>query len=303
MQNQKKEHLEYVVIILNYNTIDDAVQAANSVVDNAIKENYLICIIDNCSPKENERKKILSCSVKNTITFLLEKNKGYAAGNNAGIRLLAEKYTFDYIVVMNPDVCLNKKGTIENLIEDIKNDLSAVGAQPLVNNIDDFRPVYKQTNIRRVGTFTDVLIRNFVVFRKIFKKRMEHYMYYENIPYVQKQLYEVPSGAFFLIDAATFQSVDLFDERTFLYNEEEILGHKIRTLGKYFILNPCLIVDHFQGKSTGSHNGTMSEFSIKCLKDSNEVYMRYYLKCSKFQILLVKLLITLDYKIQKLKKI
>lgn len=36
----------YAVILLNYNTVEDAVIAASSIVENAISDDYVICFVD-----------------------------------------------------------------------------------------------------------------------------------------------------------------------------------------------------------------------------------------------------------------
>ena len=44
----------YAVILLNYNTVEDAVIAASSIVENAISDDYVICFVDGCSTKNNQ---------------------------------------------------------------------------------------------------------------------------------------------------------------------------------------------------------------------------------------------------------
>ena len=54
------------------------------------------------------------------------------------------------------------------------------------------------------------------------------------MPYYNNITFEVPSGAFFLINTDIFKMVGLFDEGTFLYGEENILGYKIKEIEKKF---------------------------------------------------------------------
>ena len=49
-----KKHIDYCVIILNYNTALDAIGAAESVIRNAQNRSYVVCIADNASTKSGE---------------------------------------------------------------------------------------------------------------------------------------------------------------------------------------------------------------------------------------------------------
>ena len=114
----------YAVILLNYNTVEDAVIAASSIVENAISDDYVICFVDGCSTKNNQVEIFISANIHNTCVLKLDENVGYARGNNAGVRYLLEKYEIDYLVIMNPDVEIRTKGLVDNLIDT----LSELGA-------------------------------------------------------------------------------------------------------------------------------------------------------------------------------
>lgn len=45
--------VDIAVIILNYNTSEDALTAAKSVIDNT-KHSFQICLVDNASPKKEK---------------------------------------------------------------------------------------------------------------------------------------------------------------------------------------------------------------------------------------------------------
>ena len=104
--------------------------------------------------------------------------------------------------------------------------------------------------------------------------------------------FEVPSGAFFIMRTEDFLNVGLFDERTFLYYEEYILGYKLKKLGKTFRLIPNEWIEHEGGKSIGSNYSRPKWYMIKYDMQAQDIYMKYYLKCSYFKILLIHLLMT-----------
>lgn len=97
------------ILILNYNSADETMVCVKSLIENIKYKNYKIIVLDNDSTDGSyeeidkqiqELKKLYDVSIS-----LIENgtNKGYAHGNNIGIKK-ALKEGVDYICVMNPDV-------------------------------------------------------------------------------------------------------------------------------------------------------------------------------------------------------
>ena len=302
------ERRSYGVIILNYNTSDDCKKAVKSIKDCATTDDYMICVVDGGSSKEGEADAIraLSENDDHVISLILADNKGYAFGNDEGFRAIKAHCNTEYTVIMNPDVIVNTKGTIEGIISGIEaankagsdkgttgnevesgNDSYAgdstqgriAGGQPLVATVGAQKPANEQINIRTAFSYKDFLISNFWLTRRTHKKAFEAMTYVKERPYKGHIEYEVPYGAFFVIKSDIFEKVGLFDPETFLYAEEFILGYKIKQLGKCFLLFSEYTVDHYQGKASGSHGG-MSLRTLKNTMDAVGVYMRKYLKVS-----------------------
>ena len=295
------KQIKYAVVILNYRTADDAILAAKSVVEQATALNYRICIIDGGSNSNTDTQILSKCDVLNTDVLLLEENKGYAGGNNEGISYLISKYDIEYIVVMNPDVLLIENDTIEDIIKYVETDSELVGGQPLVINEWDKTPANEQINIRYVFDYFDCIIESFFLLKKIFAKRYKRNVYLDRIPYKQPIKYYVPSGAFFILKRTVFEGIGLFDEQTFLFNEELILGHKLKNLEKKMILIPDHKVMHESGKSTGSSAKRITRFAFKEDQKSLNVYMRCYLKVGFIKSNIVHFLANINYILKLMK--
>lgn len=80
-------------------------------------------------------------------------------------------------------------------------------------------PANMQINIRKVFTYSDMIINASWVLEHIFKKKFNESVYFSEKPYNSNIVFEVPSGAFFLINTDIFERVGFFDESTFLYAE------------------------------------------------------------------------------------
>lgn len=292
----------YGVIILNYNTAQDALLAAQSVADNATKRNFCICIVDNNSSRANERKK-LEIGIKkisNTELLFLHDNKGYAYGNNEGVKYITLKYDIDYVVIMNPDVIIKEKDTIESLISEIKW-TDYCGVQPIVWTQSCDIPKEMQTSIRRYYSYKDCLIEHNCILKRMFWKWSRHQVFYEQRPYKENVEFEVPSGAFFIVKVELIQQLKrLFDDRTFLYDEELILGYRLHELNKKMLFVPSEYVIHEGGKSIGSNSKHITKFAVLKEIKSINLYLREYLKCNWMQIKLVDWAKYIDFYIKQL---
>lgn len=292
---------KYAVVLLNYNTAEDAVVAASSITENAISDDYIICFVDGCSTKDNQVQIFTSANIHNTCVLTLDENVGYARGNNAGVRYLLGEYRITHLVIMNPDVEIRKRGLIDNLIDNLSElDESYCGIQPLVWTPHIGNDANKQVCIRKVYSYFDCIMDSFYPIRKLFVKKYQEMVYYKERPYKQLIDFEVPSGCFFIIKTDAFMKVGMFDERTFLYAEEIILGYKLREEHYKFVLDPSWMVIHEGGKSTGAYGTVVSGFVAKEEIRALEIYLRYYLNCGKMKIILVKFLFMFNYYVKNI---
>lgn len=292
----------YAVIILNYNTMDDAIAAAESIKKMATTSDFVVCIADGASTKKKDRERCRNLSEQNIVTVCLNQNSGYATGNDQAIDFIRKKYAPKYYVIMNPDVLVLNKGTIEGMIARIEESgENIVGGQPLVWNCyygDDARI---QQNIRRVPDYFDLCMLSNLLLKIICIKRYKRFVYADKMPYQEEIRYQVPSGAFFIIKTDVFDSIGGFDKNTFLYYEEHILGKKLEKIGRELLFMPQFTVRHEHGKSTGNNRYKTDKFASKCGKQARDYYARQYLNCNGTQIRLLDALNFLNIPLQHLR--
>ena len=102
------ESKELTIVIVSFKSEEKIFDCLKSIPDN-----IPIIIVENSS---NENlKKSLENRYKNLKCILTGTNKGYAAGNNIGLRNVRT----DYALVLNPDTILEKKA-IENFLSTCK---------------------------------------------------------------------------------------------------------------------------------------------------------------------------------------
>ncbi len=225
-------------------------------------------------------------------------NSGYAAGNNVGCRT-DELPLPDYILILNNDVILPKTDDVAQLVAALESDVNVVAVSPLVHTLSSTASANEQIQVRRNIGFLSCLIIGSWWLRRIPGLARFHYshIYGEVMPFSPNTFFECDSinGSCFLIRAEFFRSIGYFDEGTFLYFEEMILGRQISLRGKRCALVTRVTVDHYQGLSTeqrGSRmNWTMHAHAIR----SQVHYCRRYLKSSSFACRLLVAVRAVDF--------
>ena len=101
------------IVILNYLTWNETFNCLKSISELNYKEPYITYLVDNGS-SEKMTEELHSLLEKEKVVFIsAEENKGYAGGNNLGIRKALEDGC-DAILISNNDIIFEEK-TIETL--------------------------------------------------------------------------------------------------------------------------------------------------------------------------------------------
>lgn len=169
-------------------------------------------------------------------------NYGYARGNNIGIRFALDVLNSKYILILNNDVILNDREMLNKLIESASRD----------NHIGAVSPVLKSTagEIQRTCTgnipdFLDFIFIYTFIGQRLFKENRilkKHFNY--DYAFDRPKEFGVLGGSCILFRSRAIADVGLFDENTFLYWEEYIIGCKFARHGWKLLLNPDTEVIH-----------------------------------------------------------
>ena len=261
------------IVVLNYNDYKETFDFIEQIKN--IKTLDEIVIVDNASTDNSFKK--LSKFKNNKISIIqTESNKGYAYGNNFGIKYLGDKV--DYIIISNPDITVNDK-TIKKLKEDMDKDETISLIAPVINQLGE--------KIRgwRLPNYKDELLSNINYVQRKAKKNL----YYEDNKYVDELTrVDVVSGCFFMIRRDVLNMIGNFDDSTFLYYEENILGMKLKNINRKTYIDNKVSVTHNLSKSVDKSFNSINKY--KMLKDSQKYYVKYYLKVNIFKIILLRIL-------------
>lgn len=273
------------VVILNYNSHKLTKSLAEKIA--AMPSVDAICVVDNHSKDDFDG----DFSHPKIHYIKNNKNSGYSAGNNVGLRYLIEKKRCDYVFIANPDVIFD-----ESAITEMRDKMAE---NPLLALISTKRYGHNKSTIHQYFDFPTLTdsIRSCFYFtrRKLMKERFtKQNLAVDNtkgILYVDA----VP-GAFFGIRSEFLKKNNYIYEGIFLYGEEIILGRQAALLGyKAGVINTATYIhDH---KQTRFSNRKMFWYDRKSLK-------RYYEMFEDFNMLqwgilnLAIVLGTIEYNIE-----
>jgi GT2 family glycosyltransferase len=166
-----------------------------------------------------------------------DRNLGYSAGNNVGIRYALKKEA-DAVLIVNPDVLLEDKDVLAKMGGLLFRDDNyfVVGPRVYDSMGRDQNPMYEPSFIEEVfGTLWKGLTANFGWDRKGFVDCAK-----EN----GTRVVEKVSGCCMMIKSSFLRQDGLFDENTFLYSEEPILAYRVRAAGGRIVYMPDAHVRH-----------------------------------------------------------
>lgn len=262
------------IIILNYNNWNDTKVCIKSILSSYIKEKYKIYLVDNHSIKKPDRQ-LMELIKRNDITLIINKtNLGYAAGNNVGINQ-ALNDNCDAILISNNDVKF-LKNSIQRLYQFLYNNPKVGIVGPKI--IDKKGYIQKSNLCMKTGKKEKYIIRTRL--HTFFPQYNSKYWglnhnYNNEIFHVYAVL-----GCCFMMSRECALKVTPFDENTFLYEEELILGIHMEKEGYLTIYYPRAVIYHLHGKSTEQ----VKAFSFRQMIKSEIYYCKYYLKCKNWEI-------------------
>jgi GT2 family glycosyltransferase len=265
------------------------VSCVESIESSIIDGQYYIVIVDNCSPNNTGYILWEKYSKFNNIKVVcLDRNLGYAKGNNVGYKIAREEYKANCIIISNNDVIFNTSWNIADLSLVIKkkSDVIApdiIGIDGLHQNpirehlIDKKIVIYVKLIIRYIyllyfGTKLKLGIVDKGFIEKIVSKK-------RNIP-VDSEIERkniVPHGSCIVFMNKFIENEEeAFDPRTFMYQEEIILAYKLNKKKYVSLYYPNLKVTHLEGISTKNTFNNLQSliFRYKNEIDSLKIFLK-----------------------------
>lgn len=264
------------IVVLNYNDSKTTINFINNIKQ--FKNISKIVIVDNNST-DNSLREIRKYIDNNIILIESKENNGYGAGNNLGINFIIENYDFDYICISNPDIEI-EENSIDKIVDFLNchQDISLASGRIIENNN------FAEDGSWKLPTYSQCLFQCIPIIDKLINKSLS---YPESFFKREYSNVDIVKGCFFIARANTLKEINSFDEDTFLYYEENILGKKLKSKGfKVAVLNNVNII-HAHGVTINKALKKIDKFKV--LGTSREVYIKKYLNNSYLALSIYKL--------------
>ena len=282
--------VEKAIVILNYNTWQLTIEFIEALYRLNTIEEYEIVVVDNASPNDSylflkEQKDI----GKLKITLLnASANRGYAAGNNVGLKYSYNK-GYKYAFVMNTDLLFEDLGFLEKMLKVFEKgkDIAVISPRVLmVNGRETNRNLYRPT----IWDAT---------FGKLISKKKKYEISNELVIDTESCFNYRPQGCCMLVDLSKMNEINYMDEETFLYGEESILAERFLKKGyrSVLCLNASIIHNHSQTIKSMSD----SKRILKWMNDSSRIYWIKYRKKSIFSWYICVMFNYLIFKVKNIK--
>ena len=265
--------LKISCIVLNYNDAPTTINLLECIKEYRILD--FIVVVDNCSTDDSWEK--LLCYKNEKIHVIRsEKNGGYGAGNNVGLRYSSEILRADYSIIANPDVLFDEK-CVEKFLQTFQNDsLVAVVSAKQSNSPD--------CAWKNCSTLQYILATSFF-FEVWLKTRSYSSSYFKGKNFVP--VFAVP-GSLLMVDLKKMLKYGMYDEEFFLYYEEPVLAQKFEEADLKTILRlDCSYVHNHHVSISKTYRRWSQQHAV--LLKSAELFLRKYKKANILQMTFAKL--------------
>ncbi len=275
--------MSFAIVVLNYNDHENTLKYVNVLKNYDVVDK--IIVVDNHSTIKNEIKILKEIESEKVEVISSDKNGGYAYGNNIGLRYLEKIGNYEFVAISNPDVYVDEN-TIKECIKYLNESKKVAIVSPRMNFINGpaRRAAWKKRtpiiDIANSTRLTEVILYPFFKSGEYSKKDYQK----DNLKV------DCIAGSFFIAKYDSLKKVDFFDEKTFLFYEEDILGERIRQAGlEIHILNNLKFM-HYDSQTIGKLMSIFKKQDI--LFDSRIYYQKNY---NKIGLPLLSILYILKY--------
>lgn len=266
------------IVILNYNSSKLTLKLLKDLED--IKEVKKIIIVDNNSQDDSVEtiRKVIN---KKIILIENKENRGYASGNNIGIKYLINNFKkINYITILNPDIEISNKNIFIILKKFLEKNKEAGIIAPLMflngkylESLISWKMPEKFDNLFNCLGITKKIV-------DIFQKKKER---------------NVIPGSFLFFKKETIKKINYLDEGTFLYYEENILAQKLKEIEKKMLIvsninyNHVHLAERKKLKNKLFHNNIYFNSMIYYEKKYNQKYSKITIPIIKILFLIRKI--------------
>lgn len=268
-------------VIVNYNDADTVSGLLERIRGYEVLEQ--IVVVDNASTDDSLEKlnQWHEAGAGKVTVIRAEQNGGYGAGNNLGVRYAAEQNGATHVLIANPDVAFSQQTLLRMLrIFETHPDVGVVAASMKDAQYQDL------CNGWPLHSFAGELLSMGPVSRRLFGRFLE---YPESRFQGRKAAYvDVVHGSMLMVAADKFLTCGGYDEGIFLYQEEAVLGRRMKNAGFRTVL---LLNCSYRHEHSASISKTMkSQMARQRIREESTLYyMQNYLHIHPVQEMVARM--------------
>jgi hypothetical protein len=233
------------IIIVSYNAAADLERCLQSLHQSPPLMPHDITVVDNASTDNGLA--IVRARWPDVRIIAQTENRGFAAGNNAGIKATHG----DLVLLLNSDTIV-PAGAIDALAERLLAHPAAAVAGPRLEDQAGRAEISFGPMISPLAELRQKLaVRLYQAGAPVVTPRLERLVR-------QERFVDWVSGACLLVHRADAEAVGLLDERYFLYTEDVDFCAAIRAGGRRVLFTPAATITHLRGRSRASAPGRMN---------------------------------------------
>lgn len=233
---KNNSNIKVSAVMLNFNSKYFPKMCVEAFYRSKVDFKFEFIAVDNASTDEMSVGYLEKAAQEGLVKLVkLDKNMGFAGGNNAGAKIAIGKY----ILILNPDIFV-EQDSLAKMVEymDAHPDIGILGPKLVYPN------GVVQDSCRRNMKFFDLVIkRTFLKKLPGFKNRLAKYTM-TDFSHNEVQEVDLLVGACFIIPRHVYEKVGGFDERYFLFMEDFDLCRKIKKAGFKVVYFPQTSVTH-----------------------------------------------------------
>lgn len=260
-------------VIINYNDYETTKKILTNIFDYKVLDE--IVVVDNCST-DNSYKKLLEIKNKKLTILKNETNAGYASGLNLGSKYLIEKYGKCDIIFSNPDIIIHNEKDIKVLLKTLNSKKEYGLVAPVVEEREGLNRGWK------IPTPIQDSILNVAFIHRFLRPKL---LFYPNNYYTSETIVDAVSGCFFCMKSTCLEDVNFFDDKTFLYYEENIMAVKLKQKNYKSIIKKDISVFHNHAITIDKNIHSIKKYKI--LKESQLYFQKEYNKANILEIFLL----------------
>lgn len=247
-------------IVLHYINSKETINCVNSIIDMDFPDKEIIIVDNGSNNGTGEGLEEIYKSNSMVKVIVSKHNLGFAKGNNLGIKNVEDK-SDALLVICNSDLIFYKKDFCENIVDLYDKEKYAVLGPEIISEDGikheypteiEFYNIYELKNeIRKFQVLKELnslkLVNLSRAIHKLMAKTRRKFPYDRQMD--NKKIGIKVHGACFVLSSIFFKKYDGLFDGTFLFQEENLLGHMCKSSDLKVVFNPKPSVIHLGSRS------------------------------------------------------